>query len=168
MEYEIVYSKRRSVSLSVTGGRVIIKAPEGVKREYIDALIKKHIRWINNRLKAYDKQRAINEQISKCDISELKSLAKAYFEIKTMEYAQIMGLKFGRVEISSAKKKFGSCNSRGVIRYAYRLMLYPEEAREYVIVHELAHLVHMNHSPAFYKVIEKYMPDYKERIKLLK
>jgi predicted metal-dependent hydrolase len=47
-------------------------------------------------------------------------------------------------------------------------MLYPEAAREYVVVHELAHLVHMDHSPAFYALIERYLPDYKSRRKLLK
>jgi predicted metal-dependent hydrolase len=47
-------------------------------------------------------------------------------------------------------------------------MLYPEAAREYVVVHELAHLCEMNHSARFYAIIERYMPDYKERKKLLK
>ena len=47
-------------------------------------------------------------------------------------------------------------------------MLYPEAAREYVIVHELAHRTEMNHSPRFYAIVESYMPDYRERKKLLK
>lgn len=47
-------------------------------------------------------------------------------------------------------------------------MLYPEAARDYVVVHELSHLVYMNHSKDFYRLIERYMPDYKERRKLLK
>ena len=49
-----------------------------------------------------------------------------------------------------------------------RLMLYPEEARDYVVVHELAHLCEMNHSKRFYSIIEKILPDYKQRRKLLK
>jgi predicted metal-dependent hydrolase len=47
-------------------------------------------------------------------------------------------------------------------------MLYPEAAREYVVVHELAHLVEMNHSKRFYKIIESVLPDYKERKRMLK
>ena len=79
-----------------------------------------------------------------------------------------MGLKYGRITITSAKTRFGSCSSKGRISYSYRLMLYPEAARDYVVVHELAHLVEMNHSKRFYDVIEKFMPDYKERKRMLK
>jgi predicted metal-dependent hydrolase len=79
-----------------------------------------------------------------------------------------MGLKYGRITITSAKKRFGSCSTAGNISYSYRLMLYPEEAREYVVVHELAHLVQMNHSKEFYNIIAKVLPDYKYRKKMLK
>jgi len=79
-----------------------------------------------------------------------------------------MNLKYGRITITSAKTRFGSCSSKGNISYSYKLMLYPEAAREYVVVHELAHLVEMNHSKRFYSLVERYLPDYKERRKLLK
>ena len=79
-----------------------------------------------------------------------------------------MGLKYSRIKITSAVKRFGSCSSSGNICYSYRLMLYPEEAREYVVVHELAHLEEMNHSKKFYEIISKVLPDYKYRRRLLK
>ena len=79
-----------------------------------------------------------------------------------------MGLKYSRITITGAKTRFGSCSSKGNISFSYRLMLYPEAAREYVVIHELAHLLEMNHSKRFYAIIEKYIPDYKERKKLLK
>ena len=79
-----------------------------------------------------------------------------------------MNLSYGRITITSAKTRFGSCSSQGNISFSYRLMLYPIEAREYVVVHELAHLLEMNHSKRFYAIVERYMPDYKERRKKLK
>ena len=78
-----------------------------------------------------------------------------------------MGLKYGRIKITSAKRRLGSCNTNAVICFSYRLMLYPEAAREYVVVHELAHLKYMNHSRDFYELVKQYMPDYKERKRLL-
>ena len=63
---------------------------------------------------------------------------------------------------------FGSCSSKRRISFSFRLMQYPAEAIDYVVVHELAHLRHMNHSPQFYALIEQYMPDYKSRRALLK
>ena len=94
--------------------------------------------------------------------------AKNVLPDKVAYYAEIMGLKYGRITITSAKHRFGSCSSKGNLSFSYRLMMYPEAAIDYVVVHELAHIVEMNHSKAFYAVIEKVLPDYKERIKLLK
>ena len=79
-----------------------------------------------------------------------------------------MGVDYGHISITSAKTRFGSCSSKGNIAFSYRLMLYPEAAVDYVVVHELAHRKEMNHSRAFYKLIEEILPDYKQRRKLLK
>ena len=95
-------------------------------------------------------------------------IANTYIAEKTEYFAKIMGIDYGRITVTSAQKRFGSCSSRGNISYSYRLMLYPEEAREYVIVHELAHRREMNHSKRFYDIIAKTMPDYKNRKRLLK
>ena len=99
---------------------------------------------------------------------KLKREAREYLETKTEYFSKIMGLKYSRITITSAERRFGSCSSKGKICYSYRLMLYPEAAREYVVVHELAHLVEMNHSKRFYKIVEKYLPDYKERRRMLR
>ena len=79
-----------------------------------------------------------------------------------------MNLQYGRITITSAKTRFGSCSSEGNIAFSYRLMLYPEAAIDYVVVHELAHRREMNHSAAFYKIIASVLPDYKYRNALLK
>ena len=94
--------------------------------------------------------------------------ARIYFSEKLEYYSRIMGLKYSRMTITSAKKRFGSCSSKASISFSYRLMLYPEAAREYVIVHELAHLKEMNHSKKFYEIIASVLPDYKYRKRLLK
>ena len=80
----------------------------------------------------------------------------------TDKYAAIMGLRYSGVKITSAKKRWGSCNSNKGICYSYRIMVLPGHCREYIAVHELAHTVHMNHSQKFYALIKKYIPNYKE------
>jgi predicted metal-dependent hydrolase len=80
----------------------------------------------------------------------------------------IPDVKYSKVSITGAKTRFGSCSSSGNLCFSYRLMLYPNEAIEYVVLHELCHRVYMNHSKDFYDLIKRYMPDYKEREKLLK
>ena len=86
----------------------------------------------------------------------------------TSRYAELMNVSYKSVKITSAQKRFGSCSGKNNICFSYILMQYPIEAVEYVVVHELAHTVHHNHSREFYSLIERYLPDYKQRERLLK
>jgi predicted metal-dependent hydrolase len=72
------------------------------------------------------------------------------------------------VKITSAKTRFGSCSGKNNICFSYILMQYPEQAIDYVVLHELAHTRHHNHGPKFWALVEKYMPDYKQRRQMLK
>ena len=101
-------------------------------------------------------------------ISWLKENASRIFTLQTERYAAAMGLRYQSVAISSAKTRWGTCSSDGKIRYTYRLLFAPREVIDYVIVHELAHLKHMNHGKGFWALVESYIPDYKKRRKWLK
>ena len=101
-------------------------------------------------------------------IKWLKENAKRIFTIVTERKAKEMGVTFQSVEISSAKGKWGSCSYDNKIRYAYRLICAPKEMIEYVIVHELAHVKHKNHSNAFWAEVAKYEPAWKQKRKWLK
>lgn len=83
-------------------------------------------------------------------------------------WANIMGLSFRVVKISSAKCRWGSCTRDGVIRISVYLLFAPLEGIDYVLVHELSHRKQMNHSPAFWSVVERTMPDYRARRQLLR
>ena len=83
-------------------------------------------------------------------------------------YGRLMGLMPTGLTITDARKRFGSCSGKNRISFAWRLMRCPEKAIDYVVVHELAHIRHKNHGAAFYQLIASVLPDYKERIKLLK
>ena len=98
----------------------------------------------------------------------LKENAKRIFTQASLETAKRMGVTVQSVEISSARTRWGSCSRDNRIRYSFRLLYTPKEMVEYVIVHELAHVKHKNHSPAFWREVEKYVPDYKARRKWLK
>ncbi len=168
MEYRVVYSKRKTISISIDKCIVVVKAPLGTDKKNIQSVLIKHSKWIDKHLALQKKKEMLMSNLTEQDIKALKKKAKLYFKEKTEYFSNIMGLKYGRITITSAQKRFGSCSSKGNISYSYRLMLYPEAAREYVIVHELAHLKEMNHSRKFYAIVEKVLPDYKNRKRLLK
>ena len=168
MEYDIIYSDRRTMSIIVKNGKVVVRAPKKIKKEYIEAFIREHREWVERSLEKSKKVRDPIADFSHKEIEELREKARIVLANKTKYYSEIMGLKYGRITITSAKTRFGSCSSKGNISYSYRLLLYPDAAIDYVVVHELAHLRKMNHSKEFYKIIESILPDYKQRIKLLK
>ena len=168
MKYEIIYSSRRTISLSVKGEELVIRAPFGTREERIEKLIYEHSAWIEKQLKKQAQKAKNHPEPSAEEEAKLRKLAKEMLPAKTEHYAKIMGLKYGRITITGAKTRFGSCSSKGNIAYSFRLMSYPREAVDYVVVHELSHLVEMNHSKRFYKLVESVLPDYKERAKLLK
>lgn len=169
MDHTVIYSDRRSISISVTReGDLLVRAPYGTPREHIDALLLSHTDWIKKHTARRAAILAREEALTAADIARLKKEARAYFSALTKKYASLMQIDYNRLTITSAKSRFGSCSSAGNIAYSYRLMLYPEAAREYVVVHELAHRREMNHGKAFYAIVESVLPDYKKRRAMLK
>ncbi|MFH0887549.1 MAG: SprT family zinc-dependent metalloprotease [bacterium] len=90
---------------------------------------------------------------------------KAYHHIKerVSAFQDIMGVQHNSIKITSAKTRWGSCSRGGRLNFTYRLIMLPQGAIDYIIVHELAHLKVMNHSARFWKIVLEFMPDYKER-----
>ena len=108
------------------------------------------------------------EELSEEEKRALRARALLDLPARTARFAKQMGVSYSGVKITSAKKRLGSCNAQRGISYSYRVMQYPEEVIDYVVVHELAHCKEMNHSPRFYAIIARYLPDYKERIRVLR
>lgn len=168
MEYEVVYSGRKTISLCIKEGRLVVRAPYGTRKQRIDNVVEAHSNWIEKHTARQIERNKKYEVLTEERIALLRKEAKRIIPLKVAYFANIMGLKYGRITITGAKTRFGSCSSTGNLSFSYRLLFYPDEAIDYVVVHELAHLVEMNHSPRFYKVVESILPDYKERKKLLK
>lgn len=87
---------------------------------------------------------------------------------KTSRYAKILGIKPRKVQVSDFKSRWGSCSIKGDIAYNWRIIIAPHRIVDYVVVHELAHMIKHDHSPDFWKTIEKVLPDYRERKEWLK
>ncbi len=165
-EYRIVRSDRRTLAITVSKeGEVIVRAPRRAPILDIEAFIQKNEGWIQKHLEKAEKSKM--PPLSEEEIKALKKRAKELLPRLTAEWAAVMGVEYGRVTITSAKKRFGSCNSLGNICYSYRLLQFPMEAIEYTVVHELAHRLEMNHSKRFYAILSRYLPDYKKRHALL-
>lgn len=87
---------------------------------------------------------------------------------RTNIYSKVIGAKPNKIFIKNQKTLWGSCSSRRNINYNYRIIMAPIEIIDYIVVHELCHLVHMNHSKNYWNTVKSILPDYKERRKWLK
>lgn len=83
-------------------------------------------------------------------------------------WSEQMNLRPSQIKFREQRTRWGSCSSRKIINLNWRLIVFSQEIIDYVIVHELAHLEHMNHSDRFWSLVEKHIENYKERVKFLK
>lgn len=98
----------------------------------------------------------------------LEKEARSYLPRRLRYLADTYGMTYESVRYGNQKGRWGSCSSQGTISLNVGLMNLPHELIDYVLVHELCHTKHMNHSPSFWELVESCLPDYKERRKALK
>ena len=167
MEYELIRSRRKTIQLSIGEDlKVLVRAPEWLSLKRIDEFVESHREWIERHQKQEERLKA--HEVTPEKEKQWKKEAKEYLPLRTAYFSELMGLKPIGVKITSAEKRFGSCSPKNFICYSWRLMQYPPEAIDYVIVHELSHIVYKNHGREFYALIARYLPDYKEREKMLR
>ena len=168
MEIKVIKSRRKTISLSVDDNlNAVVRAPYGVSNEKINDFVESNREWL---MKATERKKAHLKRtdLSEDEIQDLIHLAKEVIPKRVEYYSEIMNLCPTGIKITKAKKRFGSCNGKNSLCFSCFLMKYPMEAVDYVVVHELAHIKYHNHSMDFYNLINHYMPDYKQREKLLK
>ncbi|MBH0040724.1 M48 family metallopeptidase [Pseudoalteromonas sp. SWN166] len=88
--------------------------------------------------------------------------AEIKFNEKVKRYADIMDVKYNSVGIKNYKSRWGSCTAEGDITFNWKVIMAPNRIVDYVVVHELCHLIHHDHSPKFWREVERFMPDYLE------
>jgi len=108
------------------------------------------------------------EQIKSACVRFYQQQAKTVLTQKVTVFADCMGACPAAVKISNAKGRWGSCSNKKSINFSWRLMMADDAVIDYIVVHELAHLKEMNHSPRFWAIVEQTMPDYKNRQKELR
>ncbi len=172
MTVKVIRSRRKTISLQViNSGEVLVRAPVFTSNFVIRSFVESKSAWIEKQQKhiALQEQKLINaEPLSEIERQELLMQARLYFQEKTAYYARLVGVRYGRISIRHQKSKWGSCSSKGNLNYNALLMLAPESVRDYVIVHELCHRIHMNHSPRFWEEVQRVLPDYSHAKRWLK
>ncbi len=166
-EYKIIRSNRKTVSIQVdTDCNITVRAPYKVFEKEIEEFVLDKKEWLEKAVLKQMNRNRNKKEYTEDDIKILREKAKTVLPEKVKYYSSIMDVYPKSIKINSAKKRYGSCSGENNINFSLFLMDKDERFIDYVVVHELAHIKHHNHSKAFYEFIERFMPDYKERKKL--
>lgn len=227
IEYKVVRSRRKTLSLQVSYGQVLVRAPYGVDDKFINTLIEKKSAWlkakiaqqsqvddfccdfsqgstlflfgqlvtlditfakqaqtlltndINNKqiliiVLAERNQKKLNNKVllaaavKKHIEKYFKQQAEDIIPVKVATYSQLTSLTPVSIKIRQYRSRWGSCNSRGELSFNYLLMMLPIDVINYVVVHELCHLEHLNHSKEFWQLVAKHFPQHTKAKKWMK
>ena len=152
-------ARRISISVRATGA-VRLSFPYGVSQKRALAFLDQKAEWIGAaRERLARKQASMPPQLSpaeqKAHVEELRRAAKADLPGRIARLSEVTGLKYEKLSIRASRTKWGSCSGRNHISLSLFLMTLPEHLRDYVIIHELCHTVHHNHSPRFHALVDR-------------
>lgn len=168
----IIRSSRKTLALEIrTDGSVVIRAPYTLPDRKIQEFVAQKENWIRKTLEKVSVRENIMPQsagFSEAKKRMYKRKAAETLSARVHFFARQMGVSFSGITVREQKTRWGSCSSLGNLNFNWKLILAPPEILDYVVVHELCHRKEMNHSPAFWREVEKVLPDYEARRQWLK
>lgn len=163
--YQIIRSARRTVALELTReGHFVVRAPNRMKDADILRFVSKHRAWMEKAWGRFAERQAAAPP----NVEVLREKAHRMLPPLVDKYAKHMGVAPTGVTVTAARTRFGSCSPKNRLCFSLYLMQYPNRAIEYVVVHELAHILHKNHSAAFHATVAAVLPDHLQRRALLR
>ena len=160
----LIRSSRKTLGLQVKqSGEVILRAPLRMPEAEIRRFLESKKGWVEKQLNRFREQATDLPPYTPEDIRRLAEEAVRVIPERVKHFAPIVGVTWGRITIRNQKSKWGSCTAVGNLNFNCLLMDAPSEVLDYVVVHELCHRIHMDHSPAFWAEVARVLPDYEKQ-----
>lgn len=144
-------------------GNVVVTAPVGLSLTVIEKFIADKKQWIIDKVNFF--KSTVNKSVpasSKKDYLKYKNEALVLVSERLKFFNEEYNFPFNKICIKNQKTRWGSCSKKRNINFNYKLVFLPERQRDYIIVHEICHLKEFNHSPKFWSLVGKILPDYLE------
>ncbi|OGI22221.1 MAG: hypothetical protein A2808_02435 [Candidatus Moranbacteria bacterium RIFCSPHIGHO2_01_FULL_55_24] len=150
-------------------GRLVLSAPKTARESVLIAFVQSRAEWIYHTKQKVDAMpKSILASGTRTDFLAVREEASVLAAARLEHFNRSYGFSWNRVTIRDQKSRWGSCSKKGNVNFNYRIAFLPPELADYIIVHELCHLEEFNHSPKFWSLMGKTIPDYRERRKKLK
>lgn len=163
--YTVIRSRRRTAAIQIADGKVVVRVPAKMTGEETDRFVQSHADWIarhleKERRRIQEEQKTTVKPLSEQELQALADRAMRVIPDRVRHFAPKVGVTVRRITIRNQTTRWGSCSAAGNLNFNCLLMLTPPEVIDSVVVHELCHLLQMNHSPAFYAEVHRVYPDY--------
>lgn len=158
-----ISGRARRIRLTVCfDGRLIMTKPENIKDEVAEKFIEKYADWVIKKIN-YFKNREVGSlnRLSRRDYLGKREEARAVVIERLAYFNCFYNFAYKKINIRNQKTRWGSCSRGGSLNFNFRLLYLPAPLRDYIIVHELCHLQELNHSPRFWALVAKTIPDFK-------
>lgn len=158
--------RSRRLSLSVRpSGEVRLSYPLFVSKSKALEFLESRVEWVERSRRRFAERGVKREEYTSDQIEQMRRDAKALLPGRVAFWADRFGFEYGRVTIRAARSKWGSCSGENNISLSLFLMTLPPHLRDYVIIHELCHTVHHNHSAAFHALLDRCLDGAEKRLR---
>ena len=155
-------AKRVSITVSPSGD-VSVTLPTRLSEKHSESFLREKSKWVLKQLTALEGQdiRLIPKHTKK-EEHLYKEYARLYVAHVLSKYKKVYPFSYTDVRIKTHTSQWGSCSSKRILNFNYKLIFLPTELSEYVVVHELCHLKEMNHSKRYWALVAETIPDHKK------
>lgn len=155
----------RQIRLTVkSGGEVMLSVPQRVSLARAKDFLLEKREWILEACeRALSRPPRLLAQGGEAEYQTHKEAARRLITSRAVSICARYGTTYRNLSIRNQRTRFGSCSARGHLSFNYRLLFLPEPLLDYVVVHEVCHLLELNHSPNFWALVAETLPDYQER-----
>ena len=159
----VTRAARKTISIQIKADGIYVRAPLHMSDTEIEHFLDSKSDWIQKHLRMVAERNAAVNNLAPYTYEEMRELATKALQVipeRVKYYAGLIGVDYGNITIRNQRTRWGSCSSKGNLSFNCLLMLLPDEIIDSVVIHELCHRKHMNHSPQFYAEVEKVFPSY--------
>ena len=165
-------SRARRMRLAVYGdGTVVLTSPIDMAERFAENFIREKAFWLVSKLELFRRRRERRAsqgasslprlpRTTRADYIKNKASARALVEQKLTHFNEIYQYEYRKASIRNQKTCWGSCSRKGNLNFNWKLLLLPEHMQDYIVIHELCHLAEFNHSPRFWSLVARTVPDY--------